>query len=117
MVRANYAAAYPDTEARDIFSWVSYAAVARACVLGLTSEGWSGHEIFNVVAPGICWEGGVESQFTGTGALPVEKVGTLELVRRYWPEVQVEEGYWKEDARRAVWDCSKARRVLGWWHE
>ncbi|CAK9784956.1 NAD(P)-binding protein [Cutaneotrichosporon oleaginosum] len=118
MVRDDYASAYPDTEARDIFSWVSYAAVARAAVLALTSEGWGGHEVFNIVAPEICWEGSVEEQYIDKdGEPPAHKVGTLELVRKYWPNVEVDEEYWRDRPRRAVWDSSKAERLLGWRHE
>ncbi|BEJ17251.1 hypothetical protein CspHIS471_0606520 [Cutaneotrichosporon sp. HIS471] len=117
MVRDNYATSYPDTQACDIFSWVSYTAVARACVLGLTSEGWAGHEVFNIVAPEICWEGGIDNQFTKAGELPKDKVGTLELVKKYWPGVECDAAYWRDKPRRAVWDSSKAEGMLGWWHE
>lgn len=118
MVRESYDTAWPDCRAIDIFSWVSYEATARACVLGLTSEGWSGHEVFNVVAPEICWEGSVEKQRTKEdGVGEGEKVGTQELVRKYWPKVEMDEEYWAGRPRRAVWDSSKAERMLGWKHD
>lgn len=123
MVRDDYDSSWPDCRALDAFSWVSYAAVAKACVLGLTSEGWTGHEVFNIVAPGICWEGGVEDQWVKGDEEKVkamneeDKVGAKELVQRYWPGVEMDEEYWEGKPRRAIWDSSKAERMLGWSHD
>lgn len=34
----------PEFAAKQLWAWVNPTAVARACMLGVTSEGWKGHE-------------------------------------------------------------------------
>lgn len=114
MVRDDYASSFPDCRSSDLFAWVSYEAVARMCVLGLTSEGWSGHEVFNCVAPEHCWEGTVEQQ--RTDGVPGDRVHTVDLLKRYWPDGEIDEAYFAENPRRSVWDSTKAERMLGWRH-
>lgn len=116
MVRETYETAWPDCTSTDIFSWVSYESCARACVLALTKGDWAGHEVFNIVAPETCWEGGVERQ-RKKGEEGGERAGTVELLRRYWPDGEIDEEYFGKNARAAAWTSAKAERVLGWSHD
>lgn len=119
MVMLDYDDAWPRCTAQDLFSWVSYSACARACVLGLTSEGWEKHEVFNIVAPETCWEGGVEqSTMRKEGEPPGERAETLALVKKYWPHpVEIDEAYFANNPRAAIWVSAKAERMLGWKHD
>ena len=142
MCRSSYETACPDAEAKDLWGWVSYAAAAKACMLGLTSTGWSGHEVFNIVAPNICWEGFrrhpeqkrslCEGATDGMGSslkrtLPLDREAddgakadptSLELLAEQWPGTRIKPGWWDEmHAYRGFWDTSKAERLLGWVHE
>ncbi|WWC63011.1 uncharacterized protein I303_105609 [Kwoniella dejecticola CBS 10117] len=91
-------------EWKDLWGWVSSYAVSKACLLGLTAptrtfrEGT--HETFFIVAPTIC-----------------QQSETLDLVKQHYPEI-IREGRLKRPIRdnESLFDCSKARRMLGW-HE
>ena len=147
MVKPSYAEATPHSRWQDLFCWVSHRASARACLGGLTSDGWDGHEAFYIVAPDICWEGssgpsGSSGQAGSTGreapgeaaspeipgARGVEgKVGTLQLL----DEVMAQGGVWEgriKEVRREWWDgqgrerrgvfrTTRAETMLGWYHE
>ncbi|TXT13215.1 hypothetical protein VHUM_01616 [Vanrija humicola] len=124
MVRDTYELAYPDCMARDHFAWVSNEACASACELGLTSEGWEGHEVFNIIAPEHCWEGTVEVQrkkgddgpdvgVKGSSSRPT----TLELLKHYWPHVKLDDAYFAQNPWRSVWSAEKAEKLLGWKHD
>lgn len=118
MVRDDYDSAWPDCQQKDLFAWTSYKAVARMCFLALTSEGWSGHETFNCVAPTHCWEGTVEKQKKeGTLEEGRERAATVDLLRKYWPNGEIDEEYFKVDRIRSVWDSTKAEKMLGWKHD
>ena len=121
-IREDYEDAYPSSHSNSLWGWVSFDAISRACLLGLTSEGWGGHEVFYTVASDICWEGGLEYESRlGAGerakGMEEERVGTRELIKRYYPDAEVDEGWWKEDGRRGCFDCTKAERLLGWRHD
>ncbi len=112
MAKPTYASAVPCSETRSLWSWVSLRSCATACLLGLTSQGWTGHEAFNVVGPEICWH--------GDGDAGSERgISSLELLRREYPQAdRIREGWWSEqNPRRAFWDTSKIERMLGWKHE
>lgn len=120
-VSDNYETAWPLVTARDVFSWVSYDACARAAECALTlplGQGFTGHEIFHIVAPEIAWEGGLEErERRQVGEAARERPGTVELLKRYWPGVSIDEAYWASNPRRAVWTSDKAERVLRWKHD
>lgn len=122
MVKPTYAESTPHSRWQDLFAWVSHAASARACLLGLTSEGWEGHEAFYIVAPDTCWEGGVSPEMAGGEELR-GKVRTLELLEKaegFKGKVgKVRREFWEGEGRerRAPFDASKAERVLGWRHD
>lgn len=82
-------------------------AVARACLLGLTSEGWTGAEAFYIVAP--------------TTKMHEEKgdaePSTLENLKKYHPQAKIKPGWYEEHRGRGLFDCSKAERMLGWKHD
>lgn len=140
MARSTYQDSWPDARIEDVFGWVSFASCASACLLSLTSEGWQGAEVFNIVASRICWEGGLgrESKKTlsaelkdpkGTKGLKpeqglevvkpgVKKVTALELLNKHWPGTEIKAGWWTEgNERRGFWDTRKAETLLGWKHE
>jgi hypothetical protein len=124
MVKPSYDLSWPAVEPPSLYSWVALSSSARACLLGLTSEGWSGAEAFNIVAPEICWEGGFlhdDVRKEGDPERVGGKVGTLELLERNWEgrydEKRLDRGWWEGRPRRAIWDCAKAERMLGWRHD
>lgn len=122
MCRPDYETSWPDTRALDLFAWTSYDACARACLLGLTSEGWSSHEIFNIAAPTVCWEGnGVEEadrRKVGQSGEGLKLPTTLELLKRHWPHpYEVDEEYFAKNPRGTIWVSTKAERMLGWKHD
>jgi hypothetical protein len=84
-------------------------------VLSVTSEGWSGHEVFNVVASTICWEGTADAQSRVEGE---DKVRTLDLVHKYCKYTpQIDQEYFEKNPRAALWTSAKAERILGWKHD
>ena len=87
-----------------LWSWSSVDAVVRACILGLTSEGWHGAEAFHIAAPEI-WA-------------PKGKTA-LELLESHWPGKveRIDESWWMDNPRRSFFDTSKAERMLGWRHD
>ncbi|KAL1407942.1 hypothetical protein Q8F55_004739 [Vanrija albida] len=115
----DYAAARAQVTARDVFSWVSYDACARAaeCALAAPLAAFGGHEIFHIVAPEIAWEGGLEEGDRGREGEGAERPGTVALLARWWPGIPVDTRYWEGNARRGVWTTDKAERVLGWRHD
>ncbi|TXT04318.1 hypothetical protein VHUM_04205 [Vanrija humicola] len=119
-VTEDYESAWPAVTARDVFSWVSYDACARAAECALTAPvtAFTGHEIFHIVAPEIAWEGGVEEgERRKEGEERGKRPDTVELLERYWPGIEIDRAYWAENPRRAVWTTDKAERVLGWRHD
>ena len=116
---ADYAAAVPDALGGELYSWVSYDACSLACERGLTSEGWEGHEIFNIVAPEIAWEGGVHPRERSAVVLD-DKVGSLELLNTNWKGRYsgLISGHWRDEGwRNTFWDTSKAQQLLDWSHD
>ena len=122
MVRPDYASSWPDADPTSLYSWVSLDACARACLQGITSTGWTGAEAFNIVAPEICWEGGLTKDSRRKQGEPeMELLGTLEVLESQWKGRydlgKLNKGWWEGRPRRALWDCSKAERLLGWKHD
>jgi len=120
MVKEDYASSVPASRWEDLYCWVSYSASALACELGLTSEGWEGHTVFNVVAPDICYEGGVQPEEQSRVEIEKKK-GSLELLEGPWKGRYDEKGlnrdWWEGRPRRAFWDSTKAEKLLGWRHD
>ena len=114
MCKPTYQSASEACRPPSLWGWVSLESCARAALLGLISEGWSGHEIFVLASQEICWEGGLqlEGRFNG------ERHDSLALLESNWKGRygKVDKSWWAERPRRGFWDCSKARDVLGWEH-
>jgi hypothetical protein len=85
--------------AKDLWGYTLMPFAARACLQGLTSEGWDGHEVFFVISP-----------------LTASAHQSEELRKEWWPDVPVRDGY-VFTGRTGFFDCSKAERLLGWKHE
>ena len=96
---------------RDIFAWTSLDACASAALLALTSDGWSGHEAFNITAPEICYQGEAGDKKQGPS--------TVAVLEKHWGGRygKIREGWFEEYPRRSTWDCSKAEEILGWNHD
>jgi hypothetical protein len=118
MVKDDYEHAVQHSNPSDCFAWTSYEASASSCLRGLISEGWEGHEVFNVAAPEICWEGG---RSNGGDHLPElqGKVPCLQLLEVFWKDrmTGLNKKYWAENPRRTTFDSTKAERLLGWDHD
>ncbi|WWD16109.1 hypothetical protein CI109_100534 [Kwoniella shandongensis] len=120
MVVPSLSIALPKTHASDLWAWVSVEASARACLLGITSEGWEGAEAFNIVADDIAWEGGLAPESKGQNQENGKHVTSLELAEHNYKGRYggIREGWWVEGReRRGFWDCTKAERLLGWKHD
>jgi nucleoside-diphosphate-sugar epimerase len=88
-----------------LWSWSSVDAVVRACVLAMTSEGWSGAEAFHIAAEEIWY--------------PASQDTALEILAKHWPGrvKRIDQEWWNGNARRSFFDTSKAQRMLGWKHD
>ncbi|KAL7007672.1 hypothetical protein EMMF5_002748 [Cystobasidiomycetes sp. EMM_F5] len=87
----------PEFAAKQLWAWVNPTAVARACMLGVTSEGWKGHEVFNIVAPET-----------------TQKTPSKELASKHYPNTQLRDGF---DGNKAFFISQKAEKLLGWTHD
>jgi len=115
-----YADACRENKWTDAFAWTSSDAASSACLLGVTQGDFKGHEVFNIVAPEVCWEGGLTPELQSRIELE-EKEGALKLLESMWGG-RVEEGnlnreWWSGNPRRSTWDSTKAERLLGWDHD
>jgi len=120
MLCDTYDEAVQRSRSRSLWGWVSFDAVIRACVLSLTSEGWEGAEVFNIIAEDICWEGGIEEQSRRKEGEPEDKtVKSLDLLRHYWDGKvgEINEEWWEDNPRRGFWSLEKAKKMLGWQHD
>lgn len=93
-----------------LWSWSSVDAVVRACVLGLTSEGWTGAEAFHIAAQEIYYPAHLSNDV---------EITALELLEQYWPGrvKRIDKAWWECNPRRSFFDTSKAERLLGWKHD
>lgn len=93
-----------------LWSWSSVDAVVRACILGLTSEGWTGAEAFHIAAEEIFFP----KELSDGMILPA-----LELAEKYWPSriKRIDKSWWDGNPRRSFFDTSKAQTMLGWKHD
>ena len=117
MTRPHYNLAWPNTADGNLWGWTSHLAVARAVEASLTYGNWTGHEVFNITADDICWEGGVTMDSLGKFPADGKRVGALDLLRESFPGTEVDETWWAENDRRSFWDCRKAEKMLMWKHD
>lgn len=82
--------------ARNLWGYTRQDAVARACLLALTTE-FSGHEVLYIVAPDT-----------------VMDVPSLELKQRFFPDVALRGDL---SGNQSFFSCDKAARLLGWTHD
>jgi hypothetical protein len=86
---------------KDLWGFVTTPGTARSCLLGLTAPLETfplGHETFFIVA--------------GT---TVRQSSSLELIKEKYPEIEDIRGDFS--GNRALIDCKKAERLLGWKEE
>ncbi|GAA4464935.1 NAD(P)-dependent oxidoreductase [Phytohabitans houttuyneae] len=96
---AGYPADDPDQDGfaiRDLWGYVLFPAVARACLLALTAD-FAGHEVFYIVSPRT-----------------IVDTPTEQLCRTYYPDVPLRHPL---PGHTALFDSAKAARVLGWRHD
>jgi nucleoside-diphosphate-sugar epimerase len=93
-----------------LWSWSSVDAVVRACILGLTSEGWGGAEAFHIASDKIFYPAALSNDV---------EVSALELLDRHWSGrvKSIDKGWWAKDPRRSFFDTTKAEQILGWKHD
>ena len=82
---------------KQLWSWVSPEATARACLKGVESEKVKGCEVFNILAP-----------------TTTQETASAELAEKYYPQAELR-GDWSSN--RAFWTTDKAREMLGWTHD
>lgn len=82
---------------KELFSWVDAEESARAFVLGVTGGDWTGHEAFFICAPDTC-----------------QDEDSLDLMREQWPQAEIRRQF---VGNESLYDCSKAGRILGWYHK
>ena len=100
---------------KDLWGYVLAEESARACLLAIEHENpaggsaktekdkarvWNGHEVFYIVAPEHSGKKG--------------EVDSKELAERFYDHVMLRKGWGGMDG---FWDCQKAGKMLGWWHE
>ncbi|MFC6018461.1 NAD-dependent epimerase/dehydratase family protein [Plantactinospora solaniradicis] len=87
---------HSDFAVRDLWGYTLSRPAARACLLALTAD-FTGHEVFYIVAPRT-WH----------------PRPTVELCREHYPEVPIRG---ELRGNQALYDCTKAERLLGWCHD
>lgn len=82
---------------RQLWSWVSPAATARACLLAVTeADRYDGCEVFNIAAPDTTLD-----------------VPSQDLAKKYYPDAEIRADM---STNRSFWTTDKAEKVLGWVH-
>ncbi|KAF8591212.1 NAD(P)-binding protein [Ramaria rubella] len=83
---------------KQLWGWVQEDEAARAFLLAVASDiaDFQGHESFFIVAPETATE-----------------EPSIELARKAWPNVKIRR---ELKGREGFFDCSKAKRLLGWVH-
>ena len=82
--------------AKQLWGYVRLDATARACLLGITAD-FTGHEAFYIVAPDTMMD-----------------TPSLELKNEFFPDVALKGGL---NGQTGFFNCRKAERLLGWWHD
>ena len=80
---------------RHLWGYTLTAEACRACLLAITAD-FSGHEVFYIVGPHS-----------------VDTKPSHELAAQYYPETSI---HGELAANTSFFDCSKAKRLLGWIH-
>ncbi|KAL1301547.1 hypothetical protein AAFC00_005786 [Neodothiora populina] len=110
-VRDEHAAEWDVKGVKQLWGWVSPAATARACLLGVDESkkfpDGSNCEVFNIAAPTTTQE--------DPGLAGHAGMSSRQLAQKYFPNAQIREG-WGE-GNEGFWDTEKAERILGWSHE
>lgn len=81
---------------KQLWGYVTFPAVARACLLGVTTD-LGGHEVFYIVAPDTMVD-----------------TPSLALAAENYPEVPVRGDL---SGTKGFFDCAKAESMLGWSHD
>lgn len=113
----DYDSARPKVIPNDLWSWTSFDSCAESALLSLTSEGWTGAEVFIICSDETAWEGGVSHDTIRTCDKVQRDTSVLDLIKHTYPNTKVREEYWKDNKRRSVFDNSKAKSLLGWEHK
>jgi len=89
----------PAGAVKDLWGYVQEDSSAEAFLLALTSDGWSGHQAFFIVAPEIAFN-----------------EDSKELYENHYGSVPITEGK-DVSGKKGFFDCAKAERLLGWVHK
>jgi hypothetical protein len=88
---------WEDAGVKQLWSWVSPVATARACLMSVTeSDKFEGFEVFNILAPDT-----------------TQDTPSKDLAAKYYPDVKLKADF---STNRAFWTTDKAERILGWKH-
>jgi nucleoside-diphosphate-sugar epimerase len=85
-----------ERQAKHLWGYTGFGAVARACLLSLTAD-FAGHDVFYIVAPDTSVD-----------------VPSLDLKQRFFPDVPVRGDL---SGNRSFYNSEKAERLLGWKHD
>ena len=91
----------PERRKNDLWGFVHEDSGAEAFLLAVTKDDlpWSGHEAFFIASP------------------ETTSIEDSQLLKdKFWPTVPIKEGKTIE-GRQGFFDCSKAKRMLGWIHK
>jgi UDP-glucose 4-epimerase len=85
----------PVVQRNHLWGYTTFEGIGRAVLLSLRPQ-WRGHEVFTITAPDTALE-----------------TDSVELARRWWPEVPLRR---ELRGNGSFFDCGKAGRLLGWEH-
>ncbi|KAF3023702.1 hypothetical protein E8E14_013893 [Neopestalotiopsis sp. 37M] len=96
-VRQEHKENWEEAGVKQLWSWVSPVATARACLLSVTeADKFDGCEIFNILAPDT-----------------TQSTPSKDLAAKYYPDAKLRADM---SSNRAFWTTDKAERILGWKH-
>jgi nucleoside-diphosphate-sugar epimerase len=104
---------------RDLFGYSTIDGVARACLLGLTSERFKGHEVFYIIGSDIVYDHLEEDEKRWARFdLHGNNRTSVGLLGKTYSGTKMRQGWWDEGRDlRGFFDCSKAEALLDWRHE
>ncbi len=97
LAEARHGMAYEEVS-KHLWAYTMIPAAVSACLLSLT-ENFDGHEVFYIVAPDTSID-----------------VPTLELAKRFFPDVPIRGDFDGYGGRASFFSSAKAERILGWKH-
>ncbi len=103
---------------RDLCGYSSYDAVDRACLAGITSDKFKGHEVFYIIGPDLAYRHHPDDErMWERYGLQGEQRTSKHIMDLKYPGTKVRSGWFDSgNELRGFYDCSKAERLLDWTH-